>query len=195
MMSRPPLAHDRTPETDLLRAIGNPWRRDLLLFCREPRSRQDMEREYPLVEQTQIRNALSALWDSGWLGRVADRYRVDTLAICRVRRLVQSLFDAPLDAGDADPVQINAATAALGRRSCRRILRELAAGELATPELMARTELSQPDAYRACRLLSRAGALTSVRNPSASCKLGRRWRRTSAVLPALGGYLKSLEAS
>jgi hypothetical protein len=191
---RPPLPRDRTPETDQLRAIGNPWRRALLAFCGEPRSKRDVDREYLFVDQSQIRNGLRTLWSAGWLGMIDDLYKLDTLQPTYLRELVREVVGEELQEGEVEGDLVDAATAALARQSCRAVLGAVDSGEvLATPELMARTGLEQPQAHMACRMWARAGVLTSSRDKSVSSKLGRRWRRTGSVLPALGGFLKSLE--
>jgi hypothetical protein len=193
-MIRPALPHDRAPSHDLLRGIGNAWRRELLLFCGQPRQRQEIVREFPLVNAKQISVALSVLWGTGWLGRVEDTVRLDPLRPLAVRALVHQLFDVTsLDEGEPVDDLVDASITGLCRNSYQSVLKELADAELCSTQLMERTGLSQTEVRYACRTWRRVGALSMTRDNSFT--VGHRWRRTGVVLPALGGFLNRLEVS
>jgi hypothetical protein len=191
---RPALPHDQAPEHALLRGIGHGWRRALLSFCRDPRDRSEIDREFRMVDRKQISVALSVLFDTGWLGHVEDTVRLDPLRPLAVRDLVQQLFGVTsLDAGEPVDDLVDASITGLCRNSYRSVLKELADAELCSTELMARTGLTQTEVRYACRTWRRVGALSMTRDDSFT--VGHRWRRTGVVLPALGGFLNRLEVS
>jgi Fe2+ or Zn2+ uptake regulation protein len=190
-MIRPPLPLDRTPEDALLAGIGNAWRRELLRYCAAPRSRREIEREYPLVSYTQIRPTLDALVEAGWLRLRGGAYHLNLVAALRVEHCAALACFDWLTIGESRDSEIDLAVAALRRQSCRDVLAALDNGyERSTLELIELTGYTRKQVYHACRAWTRLGLLDETPETG---KRGNRYRRINApVLAALGGYLYSL---
>ena len=134
-MSRPaPTLYDATPEEPFLAAIANPWRRELLAYCTESRSKQDVFREFVCAGKKQRYTALAGLVDTGWLHDLGDHYALNPIACVILSELIGTVVGQAYDA-ILDDKSCDAAVAALRRHSCRRIVAHLEFGAAPFGEL------------------------------------------------------------
>jgi hypothetical protein len=192
---KPPGVANRTANDSLLQGLVGSPRRQILLFCRRPRVGREIEREFALVNSQEVRNTVEQLVHLGWLHPDGDALMTNRLAAVALTELVAELFGRRPDVGQGDDQALEASVALLRRTSSHQVLRGIPRrGQgCSTVELMARTGLSLRQAY------TDAQAWTNVNAVGVALCIGPRngyrWRRTGVVLPALGGYLNSLEGN
>lgn len=182
-MSRPaPALADATPEESFLAAIANPWRRELVAFCAEPRTKQGVFREFLCASKKQRYAGLNGLVETGWLRESAEMYRLNAAAPVLLSQLIGvTVGQSPRPYEDDEAC--DAAVAALRRTSCRRIVSYLESGPASFGTLREFAGVPHPDFVAACKALTAAYA---VRDEKPLYVL------TGAGFPALEGWLDRL---
>jgi hypothetical protein len=175
----------------LLSCLVTIGRRELLDFCRRPRTYDEVTFEFARVERTAVIATLERLREVGWLTRAGAGLQVNRQAVTRLRSFVFELFGKPIEDGEPLEHQVYATAMALRLQHCRWILEDLRGGhEATTSDLAARRNLPVSRVrLAACKLL-RIGALKESRGES--LRSAYLLRHADSVLPALGGFLSRL---
>ena len=185
-MSRPaPTLYDATPEEPFLAAIANPWRRELLAYCTEPRSKQDVFREFICAGKKQRYTALAGLVETGWLYDEGETYTLNSTALVILSELIGSVVGQSHDATDDDK-SCDAAVAALRRHSCRQIVAHLEFGPAPFGDLREVACVPHEDFLVSCTILKMA---YTIRDEKPLFAL------TGCGLPGLEGWLQRVSVA
>lgn len=181
-----PLPHDLTDQEGFLAPVSNAWRRELVRWCAEPRTRRDIFREFVCAGKKQRYAALHDLCASGWLREHGGSYTLNVVAVSALERLAESVAGAEIYPFE-DVTGCDASVAALRRRSCRAILNLMRA----TPrpvlwrELRDTCDLTAVDAKVACTILVETYAIRETAQGV--------FELTLHGFPALTAYLDALK--
>lgn len=185
-MSRPaPTLNDATPEETFLAAIANPWRRELLAYCTEPRSKREVFREFVCAGKKQRYTGIAGLIEAGWLHEIESFYALNPTARVVLSELIGSVVGQTFDLIQ-DNEACDAAVAALRRTSCRRIVAMLEFGPATFGELRDVAGVPPQDFLASCKTLQSA---YTIRDEKPLYAL------TGAGFPALEGWLNRISVT
>ena len=157
---------DTTPEEKLLAPINNPWRRALVTFCRDWRSRRDIGREFVGAGKNQLPNALKELNEAGWLWHKeeTDEYTLSPIVASEIELLLDRIGNLAPYVYE-DDAACDACIAALRRQSCRAVYQTLEQEGVAMLRKTLRDHLllEDIDTKVACTILTSAYAIREVR--------------------------------
>ena len=181
-----PLPHDLTDQEGFLAPVCNAWRRELVRWCAEPRTRRDIFREFVCAGKGQRYAALYDLYTSGWLREHGGSYTLNVAAVSALEQLVESVAGAEPHPFE-DAASCDASIAALRRRSCRSVLElmRLTSRPVLWRELRDTCELTAVDTKIACTILLETYALRETAQGV--------FERTQHGFPALTAYLDTLK--
>lgn len=186
-MSRPaPALADTTSEESFLAAIANPWRRELVAYCAEPRSKRDVFREFLCASKKQRYAGLSGLLDTGWLRESAvGFYALNPAAPALLSGLIGVTVGQSSSPYEDDEA-CDAAVAALRRASARRIVTYLENGPASFSALREFAGVPHPDFVVGCKALTAAFTVLDEKP---------LYVLTGAGFPALEGWLDRISVT
>lgn len=181
-----PLPYDLTDQEGFLEPVCNAWRRELVRWCAEPRTRRDIFREFVCAGKKQRYDALHDLCASGWLREQSSSYTLNIAAVSALEQLAESVAGAEPHPFE-DAASCDASVAALRRRSCRSVLELLrsTARPVLWRELRDACDLTAVDTKIACTILLETYAIRETAQGV--------FERTHHGFPALAAYLDTLK--